>query len=74
LWNGQKKRKKRNKKEERDSSRGEGARGLSSVDSVRESSSVRSEGGESMGSSLSAWGVEKIRRWVMDKEKIKKEI
>jgi len=48
--------------EERDSSRGESAKGLSSVSSVRESSSIRSEKGESAGSSLSAWEMEKIRR------------
>jgi len=52
--------------EERDSIR-EGARGLSSTGSVRENSSVRSEGGESAGSRLRE--VEKIRRWVMDKNR-----
>jgi len=64
-----KKKEEKEQVEERDSSRGEGARGLSSVNSVRENSSVRSEGGESAGSSLSAREVEKIRRWVTDKNR-----
>jgi len=55
--------------EERDNSRGEGERGLSSVGSVRENSSVRSEEGENVKNSLSAREVEKIRRWVTDKNR-----
>jgi len=53
--------------EERD--RGEDTRSVSSVGSVRENSSIRSEGGESVGNSLSAREVEKIRRWVIDKDR-----
>jgi len=65
------KRKEEEQRVERISDKEEGARGLSSVGSgnEREYISVRSEGGISIGSSLSAKEVERIRKWVTDKDR-----
>jgi len=56
-------------RKERDSSSEGGARGLSSRGSDRDNSSVRSEGGTSIGSNLSAREVERIKKWLTEKDR-----
>jgi len=56
-------------REMRDSNSEEGARGLSSRGSERDNSSVRSKGETSMGNNLSAREVERIRKWVTEKDR-----
>jgi len=56
-------------REERDSVRGEEARGSSTSVSERDNSSMRSEGTRSLNSNLSIREVERIRKWVSEKNK-----
>jgi len=64
-----KKREEEEQKEKRDSSRREGARGLSSIESERENSNIKSEGETNIGSGLSVKEVERIRKWVTEKDR-----
>jgi len=64
-----KKKEEEEQRAEKDNSSGEGARGVGSVERDRGSSSTRSEGGISVGSSLSIREVERIRRWVTEKDR-----